>query len=111
MRYIEKINAQENGELVALGQHWPIKIYTQPTEETKETEQPELKKKDPDHSEETSSLSATTLVPTTRLESADTLKPGFRYLKKNLSGLCPQTSQNYEIQGCPLFEIFCERVS
>ena len=50
MRYIEKINAGERGELTILGEHWPIKAYTPaPTpppsvEENTEPKQPQLKK-------------------------------------------------------------------
>ena len=51
MRYIEKINAGERGELTILGEHWPIKSYTPaPTpppsiEEQPEPQQPQLKKR------------------------------------------------------------------
>ena len=51
MRYIEKINAGERGELTTLGEHWPIKAYTpaptpQPSvEENTESKQPQLKKR------------------------------------------------------------------
>ena len=45
MRYIEKINAEEHGELVTLGTHWPIKAYAQPPQQTNDVQQPELKKK------------------------------------------------------------------
>ena len=54
MRYIEKINTEEGGQLTTLGTHWPIKIYTPapattpaPQEETPQVLQPELKKKTP----------------------------------------------------------------
>ena len=56
MRYIERINTEEHGELTILGTHWPIKSYT-PTatpapspvtqEQNSEPTQPELKKKTP----------------------------------------------------------------
>jgi hypothetical protein len=54
MRYIDKINAEEGGELTILGEHWPIKTYTptpatSPTPQEQDTQvtQPELKKKTP----------------------------------------------------------------
>ena len=51
MRYIEKINAEERGQLTTLGTHWPIKIYTQPPpspqEQMPEPVESELKKKPP----------------------------------------------------------------
>ena len=43
MRYIEKINAQEQGELTTLGTHWPTKPYTPtPTPTTSPTPQEQL---------------------------------------------------------------------
>ena len=40
IRYIEKINAEEHGELTTLGTHWPIKSYTTtPTPATSPTPQ------------------------------------------------------------------------
>ena len=54
MRYIEKINAEEGGQLTTLGEHWPIKVYTPtpatspaPQEQDTQVTQPELKKKTP----------------------------------------------------------------
>ena len=47
MRYIEKINAEEHGELVTRGTHWPIKAYTQTPQQINDVQQPELKKKTP----------------------------------------------------------------
>ena len=44
IRYIEKINIQENGQLITLGEHWPVKAYPRQQENT-ETLQPELKKR------------------------------------------------------------------
>jgi hypothetical protein len=51
MRYIEKINAEEGGQLITPGTHWPIKTYTTtpatspaPQEESTQVAQPELKK-------------------------------------------------------------------
>ena len=46
IRYIEKINIQENGQLITLGEHWPVKPFARQQENT-ETLQPELKKKTP----------------------------------------------------------------
>ena len=45
IRYIEKINTQENGELVTLGMHWPIKTYAQA--DNQENCIPNKKKNDP----------------------------------------------------------------
>ena len=58
MRYIERINTEEQGELTSLGTHWPIIIKSYiptatpasspaPQEQTTEPTQPELKKKSP----------------------------------------------------------------
>ena len=44
--YIEKINIQEGGELVALGEHWPVKPYIK-QEDGNESVQPEQKKRPP----------------------------------------------------------------
>ena len=56
MRYIEKINAQEQGELTTLGTHWPTKSYTitptpatspAPQEQTNDVTQFQLKRSEP----------------------------------------------------------------
>ena len=56
MRYIEKINAQEQGELTTLGTHWPTKSYTTtptpatspaPQEQLNDVTQLQLKRSEP----------------------------------------------------------------
>ena len=81
IRYIEKINIQEGGELVTLGEHWPVKPYIK-QEDGNESMQPEQKKKaSHPYSEETANLSANSSTAVV----SNTLKPVFHSNKAYLS--------------------------
>ena len=93
MRYIDKINAEEGGELTILGEHWPIKSYAPtPTpspslEEKNGTQATSVKKKTHSPSQKTHSYTKrnSTLEERQNSPSTNTVKPVFHSITTYLS--------------------------